>query len=136
MASERRLVSGQSRSRASLGNRRTARLWTPLQVRRLTREMNAAMAKLLAEYEEAHKYIYERRDSQTDENKGHRISSSGKSDPTGEAVISQEDNRKRLAQAAKKLEHAAQEVDAAAALVKRVFSSPDDYYRPLESYRS
>lgn len=115
--------------------RRPSRLWTPLQVRRLTREMNSALAKFLAEYEEAHKYIYERRDSQTDENKGHRISSSGKSDPTGDAVISQEGNRKRMAQAARKLEHAAQEVDAAAALVKKVFSSPDDYYQPLESYR-
>lgn len=115
--------------------RRTSRLWTPLQVRRLTREMNATLAKLLAEYGEAHAYVFERRDARTDENQGHRISSSGTSDPTGEAVISQEDNRKRLIQAARKMEHAAQEIDAAAALVKKVFSGPDDYYQPLESYR-
>jgi hypothetical protein len=111
------------------------RLWTPLQVRRLTREMNATLAKVQAEYTEAHAYVFERRDSATDENQGHRISNSGTSDPTGEAVVSQEDNRRRLAQAARKLEHAAQEIDAASALIKRVFSSPDDYYQPLESYR-
>src|SRR5687768_2318678 len=97
--------------------------------------MNSTLAKVLAEYGEAYEYCLQRRDSSTDENKGQRISSSGKSDPTGEAVVSQEDNRRRLGQAARKLEHAAQEIDAASALIKRVFSSPDDYYQPLESYR-
>jgi hypothetical protein len=125
-------VGDHRRGRVAL---RKHRLWTPLQVRRLTREINATLGKVLAEYTEAHAYVFERRDSATDENQGLRISNSGTSDPTGEAVVSQEDNRRRLAQAARKLEHAAQEIDAASVLIKRVFSSPDDYYRPLESYR-
>lgn len=117
------------------GRGRTSRLWSPLQIKRLSREIKETLDKLVPEYVEAHAYVYSRRDSRTDENQGHRISSSGKSDPTGDAVVEQEDNRKRLAQAARKLEHAAQEVDASVAIVKRIFSAPDDYTEPLESYR-
>lgn len=112
------------------------RLWSPLQVKRLTREVKETLDKLVKEYGEAHAYVYGRRDSRTDENQGHRISHSGKSDPTGDAVADQEENRKRLARAARKLEHAAREVDSAQDLIKRVFSAPDDYFEPLESYRS
>lgn len=105
-------------------------------MKRLTREMKEALDAFIPEYDEAQKYVWtDRRDSQTDENQGVPVSSSGKSDPTGDVAISQDTNRQRLAQAAGKLEHAAREIDAAAALVKKVFSSPDDYYQPLESYR-
>lgn len=110
-------------------------LWTPLQVRRLTREVKETLDRLIPEYQQAHDYCWGRRDSRTDENQGHRISSSGKSDPTGDAVAEQEENRRRLGQACRKLEHAAREVDAAHDLIKSVFSAPDDYLQPLESYR-
>lgn len=119
---------------------RRPRLWTPLQVKRLSREMKAALDKLVPEYGEAHTYIHGRRDGhhQTDEERQQQAQVSAVrriADPTGDIVAEQESNRKRLLQAAQKLEHAAQEIDAATALIKRVFSSPDDYYEPLESYR-
>lgn len=112
---------------------RRSRSWSPFQLKRLSREMKESLEAIVPLYREAHEYTYERRDSGTDENKGHRISSSGKSDPTGEAVISQEDNRRRLNAAARKLEHAAREIDAAHAQIKRVFTNPEDEYHRLEA---
>lgn len=120
--------------------RRSSRLWTPLQVKRLSREMKAALDKLVPEYAEAHIYVHGRRDGhhQTDEEREQQAQVSTvrrTSDPTGDIVAEQENNRKRVAQAARRLNHAAQEIDAANALIKRVFSQPDDYYQSLEGYR-
>lgn len=111
------------------------RLYSPYQIERLAKEMKETLSSFTPEFRSAHDYVYGRRDSRTDENKGQRVSSSGVSDPTGETVVDQEWNRGTLTQACVKLEQAAKDIDAAVALTKRIFSNPDDYFGKLESYR-
>lgn len=114
------------------------RLWTPFQVKRLSREINGALGKVIAEYDEAHLYVHERKDRHkaTDEERQQQAEIRRVrrvSDPTGDTVADQEGNRRRLVQATKKLEHAAREIDAAHAQIRRVFMDEEDEYRRLEA---
>lgn len=116
------------------------RLATPFQVKRLSREINAALGKVVAEYDEAHLYVHEQKDRHHPTEEERQQSSEIRrvrrtSDPTGDIVASQESNRRRLVQAVKKLEHAAREIDAAHAGIRRVFQDPEDEYTRLENVR-
>lgn len=88
-------------------------------------------------YREAHKYVREgRRDPHRhDENQGMKISGGDVSDPTPLIVETQAGNRRRLGEASDKVLEALVAAEAAVAALKAVFSSADDYYVPLESYR-
>lgn len=117
------------------------RMWTPLQVKRLAVRARNALDGLVPEYRSGFTYVHGRRDNHhpTEEEREQQAQIKQVrriSDPTGDIVAEQEENRRRLARAAANLEHATKELETALDLVKRVFDRPDDYFRPLESYRS
>ena len=114
---------------------------TPLQVTRLSREIKSTLNALVPEYREAHTYVRGRKDGRhltDDERKQQSQIGAVKRfvDPTGDIVAGQETNRERLIEAGEKLARAKRDIKSAEALIKHVFSSPDDYYQQLESYRS
>jgi hypothetical protein len=114
---------------------------TPLELERHVRGLREALDKLSKgkySYREAHDHVRtDRRDPvRSDENQGIRISNSHVSDPTAEIVESQAWNRERLVQVSSLIESAEADVNTALARLREVFSSPDDYFKPLEGYRS
>lgn len=116
------------------------RVWTPGEVDRYVRNVRISLDKLTDArygYREAHKHVRgDRRDQHVhDENRGLRVSGGDVSDPTHNQVVSQMGNRKRLADASDELDAALTALDSAISKIRSVFSGPDDYYVPLESYR-
>lgn len=121
-------------------DRRKGRVPTPREINQLARAVTASLESITTgkfSFAEAHTHVHsDRRDPvRSDENQGLRISNSHVSNPTAEIVESQAWNRERLAQVGRILEGVARDVDTAVARLRDVFSSPDDYFNQLESYR-
>lgn len=121
-----------------MASRQRDQLWTPFQVKHYALKLRATLTEIVDEYKQAHLYVHEQKDrhhptedERLQQTQVRRIRRT--SDPTGDIVADQESNRRRLARAMRKLEHAEKEIEAAKAQINRVFMDEEDEYRRLEA---